>query len=183
MASSGRRGCVDIMNGRLDFRKYLLKAVEIVKLRKEAASEAASDEAALVPGIMVLALGGLAVAIGAILQGAASSPVEAVFFLVLAPVLNILVFSLFISVFHAVARLFGGRAAFGSYYRAAALASIISWSQAIPVVGAIVGIWSIPVNVIVLEGVHGLRRLEAAAVVCLMMAAAMGLLYFAGLLG
>lgn len=166
-----------------DFRKYLLKAIEIVKLRKEAAREAGSDEAALIPGILVLAIGGMAVAIGAILQGGASSPVEAVFFLFLAPVLNILVFSLFISVFHAVARLFGGKASFQSYYRAAALASIVSWAQAIPVVGSFIGIWGIPVNVIVLEGVHGLKRLEAAAVVSLMMAAAMGLLYFAGLLG
>lgn len=171
------------MPGRVEFGKYLLQAVQIVKLRGEAAALAASDEGALIPGIIVLAAGGLAVAIGAVLQGNAGTLGEAVFFLLFAPVLNVVIFSFFLAVFHAVARLFGGKASFQSYYRAAALASIITWSQAIPFVGTIISVWSIPVNVIVLESVHKLKRLEAAAVVALMMASATGLLYFAGLLG
>ncbi|HBG46380.1 MAG TPA: hypothetical protein DDW94_05250 [Deltaproteobacteria bacterium] len=171
------------MSIRSDFRKYLIKAFEIVKLKGEAASEAASDEAALLPGIAVLAIGGLAVAIGAVLQGGAGSPIEALFLFIFAPVLNVLLFSLFIAVFHTVARLFGGKASFQSYYRAAALASIVSWTQAIPVVGTYLSVWSIPVNVVVLESVHKLRRLEAAAVIALMMASSVSLLYYAGFLG
>ncbi|HEY4706292.1 MAG TPA: YIP1 family protein [Thermodesulfobacteriota bacterium] len=171
------------MAGRVELGKYLRKAVEIIKLRKEAAEEAANDEAALLPGILILAIGGLAVAIGAMLQGIVREPVEAAFFIFFAPILNVLIFSLFISVFHAIARLFGGKASFQAYYRAAALASIVSWVQIVPVVGTVLSIWTLPVNVIVLEGVHKLRRIEAVAVVSLMMAAAMSLLYFSGLLG
>lgn len=166
----------------MDFRKYLGKAVEIIKLRKEAAEEAANDEAALLPGMLILAIGGFAVAIGAILQGIVKEPVEAAFFIFFAPILNVLMFSLFISIFHAIARLFGGKASYQAYYRAAALASIIGWVQILPVVGTILSVWTLPVNVIVLESVHKLRRIEAVAVVCLMMAAAMSLLYFLGFL-
>jgi len=89
----------------------------------------------------------------------------------------------FSTIFHAIARLFGGKASFQAYYRAAALASIVGWVQVLPVVGTVLSVWTLPVNVIVLEGVHKLRRIEAIAVVCLMMAAAMSLLYFSGLLG
>lgn len=170
------------MAGRVELGKYLRKAVEIIRLRKEAAQEAANDEAALVPGIIILAIGGLAVAIGAMLQGIVTEPVEAAFFLLFAPVLNVLIFSAFISVFHAIARLFGGTATYQAYYRAAALASIVGWVQVLPGIGTYLSIWTLPVNVIVLEGVHKLRRIEAVAVVCLMMAAAVSLLYFSGLL-
>jgi hypothetical protein len=53
--------------------------------------------------------------------------------------------------FHGFARLFGGKASFREYYRATSLAWVISWAQAVPVFGAIVSLWSLPVNVLVLK--------------------------------
>lgn len=173
------------MEGRppLELGKYLRKSLEIVMLRGTAAREAAEDARALVPGIIVLAIGGFAVAVGAIIDGLVAAAAETVFFLLFAPVLNVLIFSAFIAVFHGVARLFGGKATFQQYYRATALAWIISWTQVVPLLGAVASLWSIPVNVVVLKSVHRLKTLEAVAVMAVMMSLAMGILYFMGMLG
>lgn len=166
-----------------EFGKYLKKSLEILMLRGVAAEEASKDERALKPGILVLAIGGLAVAIGAVLQGQVSAPAEAAFLLFLAPPLNVVMFSVFIAMFHAFARLLGGKATFQEYYRATSLGWILSWAQAVPALGAVLSVWSIPVNVLILKRVHKLSLLEAVAVMALMMSVAMGILYFMGMLG
>lgn len=167
----------------LEFGRYLRKSLEIIKLKGEAAREAASDERAFRPGVLILAIGGLAVAIGAILQGQVASALEASFLVLFAPVLNVLMFSFFIAIFHGFAKLLGGKATFGEYYRATSLAWVISWTQVVPVVGALVSLWTIPVNVVILKNVHQLKTLEACAVLALMMCVGMGVLYFTGVLG
>ncbi|MCC6502332.1 MAG: YIP1 family protein [Deltaproteobacteria bacterium] len=167
----------------LEFGKYLKKSFDIVRLKGEAAQEAAHDERAFRPGILILAIGGLAVAIGSLIAGQVSTPFEASFLVLLAPVLNIGVFSFFIAIFHGFARLLGGKATFMEYYRATSLGWVISWSQAVPVIGAIVSLWSIPMNVVILKSVHKLSTLEACAVLALMMCVGMGVLYFSGVLG
>lgn len=167
----------------LDFKKYLKKSFEILRLKGSAAEEAATDERALKPGILILAIGGLAVAIGAVSQGQVSAPAEAAFLLLLAPVLNVIMFSISIAMFHGFAKLLGGKATFKEYYRATSLGWIITWTQAVPALGAILSLWSIPVNVLILKRVHKLRMLEAAAVMALMMSVAMGILYLMGMIG
>jgi hypothetical protein len=167
----------------LEFKKYLKKSLEILSLKGLAAQEAAADERALKPGILILAIGGLAVAIGAVVEGKVAAPGEAAFLILFAPVLNVVMFTVFIAMFHGFARLFGGKATFREYYRATSLAWIISWAQAVPVLGAIVSLWSLPVNVVVLKSVHKLSTLEAVAVMALMMSIAMGILYLMGMLG
>ncbi|MBI2399723.1 MAG: hypothetical protein HYV23_01440 [Deltaproteobacteria bacterium] len=52
-----------------------------------------------------------------------------------------------------------------------------------PALGAVLSLWSIPVNVLILKRVHKLKMLEAAAVMALMMSVAMGILYLMGMLG
>lgn len=167
----------------IEFGRYLKKGLDIIRLRGDAAKEAAADSGALRPGLLIIAIGGLAVAIGALGQGQVSTALEASFLVLFAPVLNILLFSFFIAVFHGFARLLGGKATFPQYYRATSLAWVISWAQAVPVVGAIVSLWSIPVNVVILKNVHGLSTLEACAVLALMMCVGMWVLYFSGALG
>lgn len=167
----------------VDFKKYLRTSLDIVMLKGRAAQEAASDPLAFAPGLAVLAIGGLAVALGAVFEGVVSTTAEALFLVILSPVLHILMFTVFIAMFHGVARLFGGKATFQEYYRATALSWIVTWAQAVPYAGALLSLWSIPVNIVVLESVHKLRRIEAVAVIAVMTSAAMGFLYFTGMLG
>lgn len=168
---------------KLEFVKYLKKSIEILMLKGATAEEASKDEAALRPGVLILAVGGLAVAIGALLEGQVSAPAEAAFLILIAPPLNVVMFSIFIAMFHGFARLLGGKATFKEYYRATSLGWIISWAQAVPALGAVLSLWSIPVNVLILKRVHRLSMLEAAAVMALMMSVAMGMLYLMGMLG
>ncbi|MBI2399722.1 MAG: hypothetical protein HYV23_01435 [Deltaproteobacteria bacterium] len=81
-----------------EFKKYLKKSLEILLLKGAAAEEAATDERALKPGILILAIGGLAVAIGAVFEGQVSVPAEAAFLLLFAPVLNVLITGRLLSV-------------------------------------------------------------------------------------
>lgn len=166
-----------------EFGKYLRKSLEIIKLKGAVAQEAAADERAFRPGLLILAIGGVAVAIGALSQGQVSTAVEASFLVLFAPAVNIVMFSFFIAIFHGFARLLGGKASFWEYYRATSLAWVLSWTQVVPVVGAVVSLWSIPVNVVILKSVHKLSTLESCAVLALMMCVGMGVLYFTGVLG
>lgn len=167
----------------LDLKLYLTKSIELVKLKGATAIEVSKDERALLPGIGILAIGGAAVAVGALFEGVVAKPAEVMFLLFFGPVLNVLMFSLFIAFFHGIAKLFGGKATFPEYYRTAALASIITWVQVVPAFGTVLSLWSLPVNVMILESVHKLKRLEAVAVIALMMSSVLGLLYFTGMLG
>jgi len=171
------------MKPSLQFGRYLRKGLEIIRLKGDAAREAAADPSALKPGLLIIAIGGLAVAIGALVEGQVSTALETSFLVLFAPGLNIVLFSFFIAVFHGFAKLLGGKATFPQYYRATSLAWVISWAQVVPVVGAIVSLWSIPVNVVILKNVHSLSTLEACAVLALMMCVGMGVLYFSGALG
>lgn len=162
----------------IDMKGYLGKGFKILKLNGAEAALAAKDERALKPGLVFLAIGGFAAALGMLLDEGASYSADVVFALFLMPLLNIASYTLFIGLFHLFARVVGGKATFIEYYRATALGSIITWTQIVPVLGMIVSLWSIPVNIMILESVHKLRRLEAVAIISLMMLVAMALLKF-----
>ena len=50
----------------MDLKAYIMRAIEIVKLNGDAAKEAADDQQGFVPGLLVVAVGGLAGAIGGV---------------------------------------------------------------------------------------------------------------------
>ncbi len=161
----------------LDYKGYLIKGLRILRLDGTAALEVAKDEKAFLPGVMVLVIGGVAAGAGMLMTGAVA--VKDVTFLILAmPFLNVVSYALFMFVFHLIARLFGGKATFGEYFRAVSFGSIITWTQVVPLFGMVASLWSIPVNIFILEKVHGLRRIEAVAIMSLMMLAALAMLRY-----
>lgn len=161
----------------LDYKGYLIKALRILRLDKSAALDVAKDEKAFLPGVIVLVIGGVAAGAGMLMTGVVA--VKDVTFLILAmPFLNVVSYALFMFVFHLIARLFGGKATFGEYFRAVSFGSIITWTQVVPLFGMVASLWSIPVNIFILEKVHGLRRIEAVAIMSLMMLAALAMLRY-----
>ncbi|MBI1913017.1 MAG: YIP1 family protein [Deltaproteobacteria bacterium] len=168
---------------KIEFKKYLGKSFEILKLKGSAAIEISKDEKAFVPGLIILAIGGFASALGLLFTTGALHSAEVIVLLLFTPILNVVFFSFFLGIFHVLAKILGGQAGFMEYYRAAVFGSVITWAQVVPLIGTLVSIWSIPVNIVILENVHKLKRLEAVTIISIMMLIAMGILYSIGFFG
>lgn len=143
----------------MNLAKYLAAAWRIILLKGDAAVEVSRDGSATFAGIVVVAITGVLLGLASLLYG----PVQASFveiFVVMCIAAAIMVcFSfVFTGILHALARLFGGRASFIEYYRPVALASITAWARLVPMIGFFLALWAIPVNIVIIEKVHGLTR-------------------------
>jgi hypothetical protein len=167
----------------MDLAGSLNKAIEIVKLNGPVAAEVGRDEQSLQPGLVFIAVSGLAAGISALFQHGGIGGLIAM------PITAIIGYFVGVAILHLVATLaFGAKGDFMSLLRAESHASIIGWAGIIPFVGAIVGLWHIPVTVVILESVYGLPRNKAIATVAVIAGffLLMGLvlaLFFGALLG
>lgn len=161
----------------LDYKGYFIKGLRVLRLDTTAALDVAKDEKASLPGLMILVIGGAAAGAGMLMTGTGVSQ-DALFLMLAMPFLNVISYAMFMFVFHLIARLFGGKATFREYFRAVSFGSMITWTQVVPLLGMVASLWSIPVNIFILEKVHGLRRLEAVAIISLMMLAALAMLRY-----
>ena len=145
----------------MDFKAWLMKGIEIVKLNRPAMDEVASDEQSFWPAVLFFAIGGLASGLGSSLGNVVLLPV----LIVAGPVTQVA--GSFISIFllFIIAKLFGGTGTYRAYFSALGVGSIISWTQVVPVLGHIISLWNIPVAVVVTERVHNVSTGKAVAIV------------------
>jgi len=139
----------------MDFVGSLKKAVEIVKLNGAVAAEVGADEQSLQPGLIIVAVGGAVTGIfgglGGIIGGAIAALIGS---------------AVGVGILHLVATVFfGGRGDYVSLFRAESHAAIIGWAGFIPFLGALIGLWHLPVSVVILQGVYGMSREKAIATV------------------
>ena len=141
------------------FVDNIKKGIEIIKLNKEVSKEVAKDENATMMGILIVALAGVAAAVGGL------NPLIILF------AVPAVLFGSFIGVgiYHILAKLFGGTADFMEFYRATSHTYVAQWISAIPMLGfflsPLIMLWMIVVNVVILESVHELSRGKAIMVV------------------
>ena len=144
----------------MDLAGSLNKAIEIVKLNGSVAAEVGRDEGSLQPGLVFIAASGLAAGIAAIFQHGGIGG------LITMPITAIIGYFVGVGILHLVATIaFGAKGDFMSLLRAESHASIIGWAGIIPFVGTIIGLWHIPVTVVILESVYGMTRQKAIATV------------------
>ena len=140
------------------FVDNIKKGIEIIKLNKEVSKEVAKDENATMMGILIVALAGVAAAVGGL------NPLIILF------AVPAVLFGSFIGVgiYHILAKLFGGTADFMEFYRATSHTYVAQWISAIPMLGfflsPLIMLWMIVVNVVILESVHELSRGKAIIV-------------------
>lgn len=151
----------------MDLQAYIMRAIELVKLNGDAAKEASADEQGFVPGLLVVAVGGLAGAIGGLFFHGSFAAI------VTGPILAVVFSFIVVGIVHGLSILFGGKADFMSLYRAMSLAHIVSWARIIPFIGGLAGLWMLPMTVIILERVHELERGKAIAVVAILVGIAL----------
>lgn len=144
----------------MDLAGSLKKAIEIVKLNGAVAAEVSRDAQALQPGLIFVAASGLAAGIAGLASRGGIAG------LVVSPVFALFGYAIGVGILHLVATiLFGGKGDYLSLLRAESHAAIIGWAGIIPVVGALVGLWHLPVSVVILQNVYGMPREKAIATV------------------
>ena len=162
----------------MDFAGSLKKAVEIVKLNGAVASQVGADEQALQPGLIFVGIGGaltgLLGGIGGFIAGAIAGLIGC---------------AVGVGILHLVATVFfGGRGDYVSLLRAESHAAIIGWAGFIPFLGALLGLWHLPVSVVILQNVYGMPREKAIATVAViagffLLLGLVAMLFFGALIG
>ncbi len=164
----------------MDFAASLKRAVEIVKLNGAVASQVGGDAQSLQPGLIFIAIGGLAAGI------AGRSGFGG---LVFAPIAGLIGYAVGVGILHLVATtFFGGKGEYLSLLRAESHASILGWAGIVPFLGALVGFWHLPVSVVILQSVYGMPREKAIATVAVivgffLLVGAVLAVFFGALLG
>jgi len=144
----------------MDLAGSLKKAIDIVKLNGAVAADVGRDEQALQPGLIFVAVGGLAAGIGGLAGHGGIGG------LISAPIAALIGYAVGVGILHLVATiLFGGKGDYLSLLRAESHASILGWAGFIPFVGWLLGLWHLPVSVMILQNVYGMPREKAIATV------------------
>lgn len=163
----------------LGFRGYFLKGIDILRLKGDTAAEVSKDAKAGLAGFMVLLIGGIIVSAGSIIESDFIPAGTATFIIFLIEIaICLMAFFLFIGIIHLLAKAMGGQARFREFYRPTALSFIYIWAHIIPIFGAVLGLWSIVVNVKILEKVHKLTRVRAGMIIALNLLVVLVMLYF-----
>jgi hypothetical protein len=147
------------------FGDYVKTGIAIVRLDPAAAARAAADPAALVPAVVVLAIGGAAVEVGKLHPH----------LLVVGAVRLVLVSLLLVGLVYLLARvLWNGRGTYEALYAPVALAGVILWPAVIPFAGPLWGslasLWWVVVTVDVIRKVMGLTTGRAVLVMAILVA-------------
>lgn len=144
----------------MDLAGSLNKAIEIVKLNGSVAADVGRDGQSLQPGLVFVAVSGLAAGIAAIFSHGGIGG------LITGPITAVIGYFVGVGILHLVATIaFGAKGDYLSLLRAESHASIIGWAGIIPFIGAILGLWHLPVTVVILENVYGMPRNKAIATV------------------
>jgi hypothetical protein len=167
----------------MDLANSLNKAIEIVKLNGSVAAEVGRDEQSLQPGLLFIAISGLAAGVSSLFHHGGFGG------LVAAPIAAIVGYFIGVGILHLVATVFfGAKGDFMALLRAESHAAVIGWAGIVPFIGGILGLWHLPVTVVILQSVYGMPRDKAIATVAVIVGffLLLGLalvLFFGALLG
>ncbi len=149
----------------MDFKGYLTKGIELIKLSRPAADALAADPNAFNAGMLFIAVGGLAGGIGTTIFTFGVGFFAIIFWPIAAVLMSFVhVFILFI-----IAKILGGKGTYKSYYGALGVGTMPAWAAVIPSIGSILSLWTIPIAVIVTASVHRLSTARAILVVIIPM--------------
>ena len=141
----------------MDFKKYFQQGIEIVKLNKKTIASVAKDNKATNLAILFFAIS------GGVLGLLSFNPIALIFGALAAAGLSFV----WVGILHILAKLFGGKASFMDLYRPLGVGSVLSWLSFIPILGQIIGLWTIVIEIIVLKEVHKLSTLKSVIIVLL----------------
>ena len=149
----------------MDFKGYLAKGIELIKLSRPTADALAADPNAFNAGMLFIAIAGLAGGIGTTIFTLGVGGFAIIFWPITAVLMSFVhVFILFI-----IAKILGGKGTYKSYYGALGVGSMPAWTAVVPPLGSILSLWAIPIAVIVTASVHKISTTRAIIVVIIPM--------------
>ena len=158
------------------FVEYVKQAVDIIQLNEEEIDRARGDEEAFTMGLVIIALGGLAAAIGTV------SP----FGVIALPVFFVVGAFIGAAILHLLATVaFGGEGEFMEFFRPFSLAYIVTWVNVVWILNTVLAplawLWICVVAVICVERNYGLERTRAVATVAIpvLVVFALSVMFFA----
>lgn len=145
-----------------NFIEYVKQALEIVQLQPEAIDRASHDESAFTMGLIIIAIGGVAMAIGSL----------AIFGVVIFPIFMIVGAFIGAGLLHLLATMaFKGQGEFIEFFRPLSLAYVLTWVNVVPLLNVVLGlvawIWMLVVAVVIVERTYSLERPQAIATVAI----------------
>lgn len=160
----------------MSFVDYLKKGWEAVQLKMEAIESLVADEKAFGPAIGILAIGGLAMAVGTMNPGG----------IILFPIIFVAGAFIATGLMHLAASLiFGGTGEFKSLINVIGCASVIRWVAVVPLLGpalmVLSGLWLLVIGVLTVEKTYKLDRGKSVVVVAVpvILAVVLGVLFSA----
>ncbi len=146
----------------MSFVDYLKMGWKVAQLKMEAIEFLAADEKAFGPAIGILAIGGVAMAIGTL------NPAGIILF----PIVFVIGAFIAMGLMHLAATLiFGATGEFKSLINVIGCASIIQWIAVVPLLGpaltALSGLWLLVVSVLTVEKTYKLDRGKSVIVVAI----------------
>lgn len=164
----------------MDLAGSLKRAIEILKLNGAAAAQVGRDPASLPPGLVFVAVAGAAGALGG--RGGLGG-------MIAGSVGSVIACAVGVGILHLVATvLFGAKGDYVALLRAESHAAVLGWAGIVPVVGALAGLWHLPVSVVILQSVYGMAREKAIGTVAVvvglfLLVGAVFAVFFGALLG
>ncbi|MHB8172831.1 MAG: YIP1 family protein [Nitrospirota bacterium] len=149
----------------MDFKGYLAKGIDLIKLSRPAADALAQDPYAFNAGVLFVAIGGLAGGIGTAIFSFGIGFSAIIFW----PVVAVLMSFVHVFILFVIAKILGGTGSYRRYYGALGVGSMPIWAAIIPFFGSILSLWTIPIAVIVTERVHKISTARAILAVIIPM--------------
>ncbi len=117
----------------MDFRGYLAKGIELIKLSRPAADELAEDPDAFNAGMLFVAIAGLARGIGVTFHSFGFGAPAIIFW----PIVIVLMSFVHVFIFFIIAKILGGTGSYRSYYGALGVGCMPTWAAIVPFLGSI----------------------------------------------
>jgi hypothetical protein len=137
----------------MQFSEAVKSGIEIVKLNRAIYRKVAETPEAFSQALIIAALVGIASWL--------SPPSFAIHGIILGPLWALIGLFVGSAILHFVATLFGGKGQYMPLLRVLGIGRVLGWVRLIPVIGAIVDLWSLVIAVVALEELYGLDRTKA----------------------
>ncbi|MFH1824374.1 MAG: Yip1 family protein [Candidatus Firestonebacteria bacterium] len=142
---------------KIDVKSEILKAVEIIKLNKEAIKEVYERKESNLPALLIVLICGLIPGVFRL----------SVLGIIIGPLLALIGTGIYTAIIFILALIFGGKGSYSKLFRVIGYACMLGWLGFIPFVGWLLCLWILVVTFIALQTNFNMSKVKAGLVVCI----------------
>lgn len=147
------------------------RGARLLTLDGDAADEIARDDKAILPAVLIVAIGGLVVSLSFAIdiyeyKGYFSEEDKSwLYQLWMLPLIAVVVSFIYAGLIFLISKLIEGKGDFRSYYAAIGTGSITLWGLPIPWIGGLLAFWILPITFTITRRTLGLTKLQSQILV------------------